>query len=170
MRVLRVGAPSPDVSVQPGRGSRYREVPRYRGRPVHDVAAGTPRRSSGMKPAALCVAVSLWFATTAQPQTQSAAAPAPVAPANRQLVVPFENVSRTPRVIWLSEGSAVLLTDDLQALGVPAISRDDRRRAFDRLRVPAVASLSHATVIRLGQVVGAAQVIVGSFDLDRKSV
>jgi Flp pilus assembly protein TadD len=102
---------------------------------------------------------------------QAAAAqspPVPAAPAtapNRYLVIPFENTSRTPRVIWLSEGSAVLLTDDLQALGVPAITRDDRRRAFDRLRVPNVAALSYATVIRLGQVVGAAQVIVGSFDL-----
>jgi len=81
------------------------------------------------------------------------------------LVVPFENTSREPRVYWLSEGSAVLLTDDLQALGVPAIVRDDRQRAFERLRVPPVATLSHATVIRLGQIVGAGQVVVGSFDL-----
>ena len=79
--------------------------------------------------------------------------------------IPFENTSRAPRVYWLSEGSAVLLTDNLQALGMPAISRDDRQRAFEHLRVPAVASLSHATVIRLGQVVGAAQVVVGSFEL-----
>ena len=83
----------------------------------------------------------------------------------RQLVIPFENTSRVPRLYWLTEGSAVLLTDDLQALGVPAITRDDRQRAFERLRVPSVASLSHATVIRLGQIVGATQVVVGSFDL-----
>ena len=68
-------------------------------------------------------------------------------------------------LLWLSEGSAVLLTDDLSALGVPAITRDDRLRAFERLRVPRVATLSHATVIRLGQVVGAAQVVVGTFEL-----
>jgi Flp pilus assembly protein TadD/TolB-like protein len=97
----------------------------------------------------------------------SSAQTSPAAPSQpgRQLVVPFENTSKSPRVYWLSEGSAVLLTDDLQTLGVPAITRDDRQRAFERLRVPAVASLSHATVIRLGQVVGAVQVIVGSFDL-----
>jgi Flp pilus assembly protein TadD/TolB-like protein len=83
----------------------------------------------------------------------------------RQLVIPFENTSRVPRLYWLTEGSAILLTDDLQALGVPAITRDDRQRAFERLRVPVVASLSHATVIRLGQIVGATQVVVGSFDL-----
>ena len=83
----------------------------------------------------------------------------------RQLVMPFENVTREPRLFWLSEGSAVLLADDLIALGAPAITRDDRLRAFERLRVPPIASLSHATVIRLGQVVGAAQVVLGSFEL-----
>ena len=45
------------------------------------------------------------------------------------------------------------------------IRREDRLRAFERLRVPPVATLSHATVIRLGQVVGAAQVVIGSFEL-----
>ncbi len=110
---------------------------------------------------ALCVAAVLSPAGAAHAQTASAPPPQ----GGRHLVVPFENTSREPRVYWLSEGSAVLLTDDLQALGIPAIVRDDRRRAFERLRVPAVASLSHATVIRLGQVVGAAQVVVGSFDL-----
>ena len=114
-----------------------------------------------MNAAVLCAVASLWLAGAASAQTPAPAAAA----ANRYLVIPFENASRTPRVIWLSEGSAVLLTDDLQALGVPAITRDDRRRAFDRLRVPSVTSLSYATVIRLGQVVGATQVVVGSFDL-----
>jgi tetratricopeptide (TPR) repeat protein len=85
--------------------------------------------------------------------------------AARQLVVPFENTTHEGRYYWLGEGSAVALTDDLLALGAPAITRDDRLRAFERLHVPAVATLSHATVIRLGQIVGAAQVIVGSFEV-----
>jgi Flp pilus assembly protein TadD len=81
------------------------------------------------------------------------------------LVVPFENASGEPRLYWLAEGSAVILADALQAAGVPAITRDDRVRAFERLRVPLVTALSHATVIRLAQIVEAAQVIVGSFEL-----
>src|SRR5688572_32853953 len=81
----------------------------------------------------------------------------------RQLVVPFDNVSRAAQTYWLGEGSAVILTDDLIALGAPAITREDRLRAFERLRVPAVAALSHATVIRLGQLLGAGEVIVGSY-------
>jgi Flp pilus assembly protein TadD len=97
----------------------------------------------------------------AQTTSGPTVAPAP----GRQLVLPFENTTKEARVFWLGEASAVILTDDLQTLGVPAISRDDRLRAFERLRVPEVASLSHATVIRLAQLVGASQVVVGSFDL-----
>lgn len=95
----------------------------------------------------------------------SAAAQSPVPVGARQLVVPFENSAREARLHWLGEGSAVLLTDDLAALGAQAITRDDRLLAFEQLRVPPIAALSHATVIRLGQVVGAAQVIVGSYEL-----
>src|SRR5947208_8765347 len=95
----------------------------------------------------------------------SAHAQSPVSVGARQLVMPFENATHEPRFNWLAEGSAVALTDDLTALGAQALSRDDRLRALDRLRVPSVATLSEATIIRIGQVVGAAQVIVGSFDV-----
>ena len=78
------------------------------------------------------------------------------------LVVPFNSEGRDTRGYWLREASAVILTDDLVSLGVSAMSRDERLRAFDSLRVPATARLSHATVIRVGQVVGATRVIVGS--------
>ena len=84
----------------------------------------------------------------------------------RQLVIPFENASHELRLYWISEASAVVLTDDLVALGAQALSRDDRLRAFEQLRVPSVATLSDATIIRIGQVVGARQVVVGAFDLD----
>jgi tetratricopeptide (TPR) repeat protein len=85
--------------------------------------------------------------------------------APRQVVVPFENVSREAQSYWLSEASAVILTDDLIALGAPAITREDRVRAFDRLRVPVSATLSHATVIRLGQLVGAGTAVVGAVEV-----
>ncbi|HEX5108905.1 MAG TPA: tetratricopeptide repeat protein [Vicinamibacterales bacterium] len=83
----------------------------------------------------------------------------------RHLVVPFDSTSGEPRVYWLTEASAVLLADELTALGVPAVSRDDRLLAFERLRVPAAVTLSHATVIRLAQVLGAPRVVVGTYDL-----
>ena len=109
--------------------------------------------------------VLLGFATAASAMAQTPAPASPAATGPRYLVIPFENASRDPRGYWLSEGSAVMLTDDLLALGRSAITRTDRLRAFDRLRIPNVPTLSHATVIRLGQIVGAAQVVLGSFEL-----
>jgi tetratricopeptide (TPR) repeat protein/TolB-like protein len=84
----------------------------------------------------------------------------------RVLVMPFENVTRDAKIFWLGEGAAVLLTDDLLALGVNAITRQERLEAFDRLQVPPAAALTDASVIRLGQLVGAAEVIVGSLRLE----
>ncbi len=86
-------------------------------------------------------------------------------PGERQMVVPFENASGSARVYWLAEASAVLLTDDLAALGAGVLSREERLLAFDHLRVPPSSPLSHATVIRIGQVVGVSQVVVGSYVL-----
>lgn len=93
------------------------------------------------------------------------ASPAVAQTSERYLVIPFDNTTREARLYWLSEGAAVLLTDDLLALGAAAITRDDRLRAFESLNVPPIASLSHATVIRLGQLVGATHVVAGGFEL-----
>ena len=60
----------------------------------------------------------------------------------RVLVMPFENVTHDGRIIWMGEASAVLLADDLNAFGVSAITREERRQAFDVLQVPPTASLS----------------------------
>ena len=88
------------------------------------------------------------------------------AEAPRVLVMPFENVTRDSKIFWLGEGAAVLLTDDLLARGVSAITRQERQQAFDRLQVPPAATLTDATVIRLGQLVGASDVVVGSLQMD----
>src|SRR5204863_442668 len=85
---------------------------------------------------------------------------------SRILVMPFENLKREGRIFWLAEASAVLLTDDLNALGANAITRQERQQAFERLQVPLVAALTDATVIRIGQLVGAAEVVVGSIQLE----
>jgi Tfp pilus assembly protein PilF len=110
----------------------------------------------------------LWFLVPCSAFAQPAQAPSSVrepSPGERILVIPFENPAREPRVYWVSEASAVLLADDLVALGKNAHTREERLDAFQRLQVPPVATLSHATVIRLGQVVGATHVVIGSFRL-----
>jgi tetratricopeptide (TPR) repeat protein len=83
-------------------------------------------------------------------------------PQERTLVVPFDNVKRDGTIFWLTEAAAVLLTDDLNALGANAIERTERQQAFERLQVPPVVTLTDATVIRVGQIVGATRVVVGS--------
>ena len=61
----------------------------------------------------------------------------------RVLVMPFENISRDGRILWLSEASAVLLADELNALGINAISRQERIAALDRLNVPPAVPLTN---------------------------
>ncbi len=96
--------------------------------------------------------------------THPVAAQRPVT--DRVLVMPFENTRHEPRLQWLGEASAVLLEDQLTARRVAALPRDERVRAFEDLHLPLTASLSHATVIKVGHLVGATEVIVGGYVLD----
>ena len=98
------------------------------------------------------------------------ATPTILPPPARILVIPFENVTRDGRFFWLTEASAVLLTDDLNALGAVALSRTERQQAFERLQVPTAAVLTDATVIRIAQLVGAARVVVGSLQSENDTM
>ena len=113
--------------------------------------------------AALCCAWTIEAAAQGRPGTTRMS---PLSAAPRTLVVPFDNVKREGRIFWLGEASAVLLTDDLNAVGSDAITRQERLQAFERLQVPPVAALTDATVIRIGQLVGAARVVVGSLQME----
>jgi tetratricopeptide (TPR) repeat protein len=84
----------------------------------------------------------------------------------RILVMPFENVKRDGSIFWLGEASSVLIADGLNAFGLNAITRPERQQAFERLQVPSSAVLTDATVIRIAQLVGASQVIVGALQRD----
>jgi Tfp pilus assembly protein PilF len=78
--------------------------------------------------------------------------------------MPFET-GHDRRIWWLGEGASVLLAERLRARGAEAIGRDDRLQAFARLQVPPVAALSHGTVIRVGQLLAASSVVIGSLSL-----
>jgi tetratricopeptide (TPR) repeat protein len=106
-------------------------------------------------------------AVLAEGLAAGAAAQTPAAAASaRVLVMPFENASKQVRLGWMGEGAAILLAEHLDGLGVDALSRDERVRAFERLQVPSRASLSRASVIRIGELVGAADVVIGSYSLE----
>jgi tetratricopeptide (TPR) repeat protein len=85
---------------------------------------------------------------------------------SRVLVMPFENARHQAAVHWLGEAAAVLLAEELNARGIPAITRSQRARVFEQLHLPAAAPLSRATLIKVGQMAGASEVIVGSFRVD----
>jgi tetratricopeptide (TPR) repeat protein len=115
-----------------------------------------------MKRVVAAACVFFWSAAAGAAQLRIQPLPEP----RRILVMPFDNTPRDARTVWLGEASAVLLADDLNAIGSPAVTRDERLQAFERLQVPRAAALTDATVIRIGQLIGAAQVVVGSLQLD----
>jgi tetratricopeptide (TPR) repeat protein len=83
------------------------------------------------------------------------------APAGRILVVPFETPARDARTYWLGEAAAIAMTDDLNERGLGAVTRTARASAYDQLHLPPEAALSRATVIKVGELVGAVEVVVG---------
>lgn len=103
----------------------------------------------------------VWAAALAWPAAAAAQLPAgtPV------VVLPFDNPAQEPRLTWMREGAAVLLTDLLAASGERIIDREERLRAFDRLQLPAGAGLSRASSIKVGQVVAAGVVVIGALEL-----
>lgn len=98
--------------------------------------------------------------------TWPAASAAQVPPGASVLVLPFDNPKQEPRLAWMREGAAVLLTDLLAASGERVIAREERLRAFDRLTLPASAGLSRASSIKVGQVVAAGVVVIGTLELN----
>ena len=94
----------------------------------------------------------------------SQAPPRPAPP--RILVVPFESPARDGRTYWLGEAAALVMTDDLNARELGAITRTARARAYEQARLPPGAPLSRATVIKVGELVGAMEVIVGGVRVD----
>ena len=81
------------------------------------------------------------------------------------VVLPFENPSQEPRLTWLREGAAILLTDALAVSGAPVVEREERLQAFDRLQFPAHATLSRASTIRIGHALSASSVISGTVQI-----
>ena len=118
------------------------------------------RRRAAMAPRDSCLrpaAAGGW--RTAAP---AADPPAPTPAGTRHAVRERQRVSRGVLARAKAPG---FLTDDLIALGVPAITRDDRLRAFERLRVPRGRhpQLRHRDPARSGRRRHA--VMVGSFEL-----
>jgi Tfp pilus assembly protein PilF len=89
----------------------------------------------------------------------------------RPLVLPFSVTVEAAvpggegAAFWLGEAAAILLTDELEARGIPALSRSDRVEAFARLQLPLVTTLTRATMLRVAEMVGATDLVVGEVRL-----
>ena len=102
----------------------------------------------------------------------SVGAAAQSVPASRVLVMPFtasadaQSPGGAGTALWLGEGAAVLLTERLEALGAEALPRERRVEVFDRLQLPMSSSLlTRATMLRVGELIGASEVITGDIRL-----
>jgi Flp pilus assembly protein TadD len=108
-----------------------------------------------------------------RPAPAAAQAPAPGPPppiatppgTTRMLIVPFEVADRDPRAVWLGEAAAVLLGDALRAMQLPALTRTERVRAFEEANLPTDGRLSLASLVRVGHLVLASDLIVGTVRL-----
>ncbi len=109
--------------------------------------------------AATCLAFLAGGLLTAGPASAQVPAGATI------IVLPFDNPTQEARLAWMREGAAILLSESLAAAGDTVIEREERLQAFDRLQLPASATLSRASTIRVGQAVTATLVISGTVAL-----
>jgi tetratricopeptide (TPR) repeat protein len=99
---------------------------------------------------------------------------AQAAPGSRVLVMPFvaEAAAQAPggtgTALWLGEAAAILLGDGLSSLGVQTLSRDERVAAFERLQLPMSSALTRATMIRVGELIGASEIVFGEVRLGQQ--
>lgn len=105
------------------------------------------------------LALLAWLAQSPRGATEPR--PVPQLPSARILVVPFDTPANDGGSYWLGDAAALLIADDVNARGLGAISRAARARAYDQLHLPPNTRLSEATLIKVGQIVGASQVVVG---------
>src|ERR1700730_2279097 len=86
------------------------------------------------------------------------------------LVFPFERVSTTPRLEWISEGLEELTIQRLSAARQQVYSHSGRLNEMDLYSMPGLATVSRATMLRVAQEMDADFVIFGNFTSDGKNV
>ena len=96
---------------------------------------------------------------------------AQIGPTARVLVLPFSVTVEADvpggegAAFWLGEAAAILLADELDARGAAALSRADRLDAFSRLQLPMTPTLTRATMMRVAELVGASELVIGEVRL-----
>ncbi len=85
--------------------------------------------------------------------------------ADTVLVLPFFNHSKSANLDWIGESISESVRNALIAEGLLVLDRDDRLEAYRRLTLRPGAELTHASIIKIGQLLDASRVIYGDFEL-----
>jgi tetratricopeptide (TPR) repeat protein len=88
-----------------------------------------------------------------------------VARADSILVIPFFNESGEENIDWIGESIAETVRESLASQNVLVLSRDDRLEAYRRLSIRPGATLTHASIIKLGEALDASHVIYGRYQI-----
>jgi Flp pilus assembly protein TadD len=95
-------------------------------------------------------------------------------PGSRVLVMPFVAQVEpgapggSGAALWLGEAASALIVESLGTRGVGAMTRDERVTAFARLNLPMTSALTRATMIRVGELIGASEVVFGEVRLGQQ--
>lgn len=81
------------------------------------------------------------------------------------VILPFGNESEKQEVYWLGEGFAESLSEELLLKDVAVIPRRQRKMAYDDLRLPYISDLSRATMLKIGEKLGADYMVFGAYTL-----
>jgi tetratricopeptide (TPR) repeat protein len=81
------------------------------------------------------------------------------------LILPFFNLSGSSNLDWVGESVSETIREALAAKGIIALDREHRQEAYRRLSIRPYTQLTKATVMRIGEVLDADQIIFGSFDV-----
>ena len=86
-----------------------------------------------------------------------------LASAQTVVVLPFSNLSGSPNLDWIGESIAECARETLASEGILVLDRASREEAYRRLSLGASAPLTHASVIKVGDLLDAERVVYGSF-------
>jgi tetratricopeptide (TPR) repeat protein len=85
--------------------------------------------------------------------------------AETSVVLPFFNHSTSANLDWIGESIAESVRDSLVSEGLLVLNREDRLEAYRRLSLRPGAELTHASIIKIGQVLDASSVVYGFYEL-----
>jgi tetratricopeptide (TPR) repeat protein len=80
------------------------------------------------------------------------------------LILPFFNLSSDSNLQWIGESLSESVREALAAEGLLVIDREQRDEALRRLSIRSNTQVTTATVMRIGEVLDADQIVYGTFD------